>query len=178
MTTTFEDRLLTELTATLPESRPARRKRWLPAAAVLTAAGAAAAAITLNSPAYAIEAEPDGSLRVTMNSKDPADVADAETELRQRGVPIELVPSTLDCLGVLDRPPVTPDHPPLTGPPSRDNHPALFAFQNAGEDAFVVRPDVIPAGQVLWVAVADSGQTLATVSAFAADGAPPPQLCG
>jgi hypothetical protein len=171
MTTTFEDRLLTELVAALP------RKRQVPKKLLAGAAVAAAlTAIALHSPAYAIVAEPDGSFVVTMNSTDPADVADVERDLQRRGVPIELVPTTVGCLGVFNEP-VTPSHPPLTGPPSRSNHPALFAFRATGPDTFVVRPGVIPAGQVLWVAVADDGRTLATVSGFAAAAAPPPALC-
>ncbi|SCL21849.1 hypothetical protein GA0074692_1270 [Micromonospora pallida] len=177
---TFEDRLLAQLRTELPSAPPpARRKRWLiGATAIMTAAGAAVTAATVGHAAYAIEAAADGGLVVTMNSTDAADVARAEADLKDRGVRIELVASTHDCLDVLGAPLVVPPHhPPLTGPPSRELHPELYAFQATGDGGFVVRPDVIPAGEVLWVALADDGQTLATVAKFAPAGTPQPDFC-
>lgn len=175
--TTFEDRLLDQLLSELPPPRPARRARWWTVGAVTAAVAALLAGLTVGPPAYAVDEGADGSLTVTMHSIVAADVADAEAELKERGARIELVATTHDCLGVLGAPLVVPSHPPLSGPPSRDQRPELFAFQAKGDGRFVVRPDVIPAGQVLWVALADNGTTLATVAGFATEGAPQPNLC-
>ena len=177
MTTTFEDRLLAELRTVLPApQRPARRSRWLLGGAT-AAVGAAIAAIALVPPAYAIHTEPDGNLTITMNSSDPEDIAAAETDLKARGVRIELVASTHDCLGVLGAPTVLPSHPPLSGPPSPELHPELYAFRTIGDGRFFVHPDVIPADDVLWVAFADDGHTLVTVAQFAPAGTQP-DVCG
>ncbi|MEU4565064.1 hypothetical protein [Micromonospora sp. NPDC023956] len=177
MTNTFEERLLAQLRTELPASAGAGRKPWLVAAALVAVSGTAVAGLTMVPPAYAIEVAVDGSVTVTMNSMDADDVAEAEADLKSRGVRIELVATTHDCLGVLDAPSVVPSHPPLTGPPSREQHPELYAFDALGDGVFVVRPDVIPAGEVLWVALADDGDTLATVADFVPAGAPEPDFC-
>ncbi|BCL17307.1 hypothetical protein [Micromonospora sagamiensis] len=179
LTNTFEERLLAQLRTELPPRAEAGRKPWLVAAAAMVAVtGTALAGLTMVQPAYAIEVADDGSLTVTMNSTDADDVAEAEADLRSRGVRIELVATTHDCLGVLGAPSVVPSHPPMTGPPSPDQRPELYAFDAAGDGVFVVRPGVIPADEVLWVALADDGDTLVTVADFVATGAPAPDFCG
>jgi hypothetical protein len=56
--------------------------------------------------------------------------------------------------------------------------PALYAFDAlTGDDTFAVRPDVIPAGHALWVAIADNGTNLVTVSDFRPLGSPQPDFC-
>ncbi|MFI6823298.1 hypothetical protein ACIBJE_20415 [Micromonospora sp. NPDC050187] len=178
VTTTFEERLLAHLRTELPPPSRAGGRRWLVAAAATVAlAGTGVAGLATVRPAYAIEVGSDGSLTVTVNSIDAADVAEAEADLKRRGVRIELVAATHDCLGVLGAPLVVPSHPPLTGPPSREQRPELYAFQATGDGVFVVRPDVIPAAEVLWVALADDGNTLATVAGFVPTGAPGPDFC-
>ena len=172
-TMTFEDRLLAQLRDELPPPRP----RWLRTGVIAAAACAVAAILALGQPAYAIRSQPDGSLTVTMNSTEPGDVAAAETELKSRGVRIELIASTHDCLGVLGAPLVTPSHAPLTGPPSLDQLPELYAFVPEGDGRFLVRPEAIPAGQVLWVAIADGRGSLVSVAQFAPAGAPQPRVC-
>ena len=178
----FEDRLLEHLHEHLPDQRPVRRSRWTLAAAAAAAVAAAAAAVVgliTAQPAYAIRTAPDGAVLITFNSTSAKDVARAETDLQRRGVRIELVAATHDCLGVLGaRLLPTPPHPVSSGPPSRENMPALYAFESlTGGDTFAVRPDVIPAGHALWVAIADNGTTLLTVSDFRPLGTPQPHFC-
>ncbi|WDZ85205.1 hypothetical protein [Micromonospora cathayae] len=206
----FEDRLLQELLTELPPAAdpgparpPGRRRALLAGAGGLTAAVAALLAGTLvgntGHPAYAIESEPDGRLAVVLYSITAADVAKAEADLQQRGVRIELVADPA-CLDVLTAPRLpSPPHPLPSGPPSVRDYPEFHAFApvtgNPGdrrnpitgeplgpqERAFTVRPDLIPAGEVLWVALAGAeaeGATLVKVSGFAPVGAPQPNLCG
>lgn len=178
----FEDRLLEHLHEHLPEQSPVRRRRWTVAAAATTAVAAVAAAVVGTAtaqPAYAIQTAPDGALLITFNSTDAEDVARAEADLQRRGVRIELVATTHDCLGVLGATPLpSPPHPPPSGPPSRENMPELYAFDAlAGDDTFAVRPDVIPAGHALWVAIADNNTHLVTVSDFRPLGSPQPGFC-
>ena len=174
---TFEDRLLTQLVAQLPPPRPVVTRRWWTAGAVIAAVAALVAALTVTQPAYAVEQGADGSFRVTMNSTDAADIAEAEADLKARGIRIELVASTHDCLNVLGGPVMESPPHELHGPPSRHHLPEVFAFQPQRESRFVFRPEFIPAGEVLWVAIADSGTTLATASDFETIGAPQPDFC-
>ena len=177
----FEDRLLEHLREHLPEQSPARRGRWTIAAALATVIAAAAAVVAMVTAqaAYAIQTAPDGAFLITFNSTDAEDVARAAADLQRRGVRIELVAATHDCLGVLGAAPLpTPPHPLPSGPPSRENMPALYAFDAlAGDDTFTIRPDVIPDGHTLWVAIADNGANLVTVSDFRPLGSPQPNFC-
>jgi hypothetical protein len=181
----FEDRLLEHLQEHLPDQSPARRSRWAVAAAAVTAVATAVAAaaavvgIATAQPAYAIETASDGALLITFNSTDAKDVARAEADLQRRGVRIELVAATHDCLGVLGATPLpTPPHPLPSGPPSRENMPALYAFDALPRNGtFAVRPDVIPAGHTLWVAIADNDTNLVTVADFRPVGSPQPEFC-
>ncbi|MEH1127910.1 hypothetical protein [Micromonospora sp. CPCC 206061] len=204
----FEDRLLEQLRADFPrDSRPeatgaSHRRRMLrriaaPAVAAAATAVVGALIVTAANPAYAIRAEPDGSFAVVLYSTDAADLAKAEQELQRKGARIELIPATMDCLGVLNAPQLTsPPHPTPSGPPNEEDHPEFLAFwpvigdeqQRSNpitgetlrpqERAFTVRPDLIPTGQVLWVAVA-GGQTstLAMVVQFEPVGAGQPEVC-
>ncbi|MEU7868141.1 hypothetical protein [Dactylosporangium sp. NPDC049140] len=68
----FEDRLLDELKLVVAARRPARR-RWLAVvAAAATAAVGTAVVVELNQPAYAVERDADGSIRVSIfDYRDP-----------------------------------------------------------------------------------------------------------
>jgi hypothetical protein len=205
----FEDRLLRQLLTELPpptDHRPGlapahRRRRLVFAAGALgTAVAGALAAILVvvtTGPAYAIRPRPDGSFDVVLSGTDPTDLADVETDLQQRGAPVELVAQSLSCLGVLDRPRLaSPPHASRSGPPSEEDYPEFHAFRpvladdgarrnpitggalESREWAFTVQPRLIPAGQVLWVAVAGTDSaTLVLVVEFAPAAAGQPDFC-
>jgi hypothetical protein len=184
--------------------RPHRQpRRLLIGAGSLAAAGVAALvaalAVSTAAPAYAIHSRPDGSFVVVLDGTAEQDLNAVERELRSRGASIELVAKSLDCLDVLAPPdpslPAEP-HGPLPAPPPTGMFPWFDAFEavsgaerrnpvngdrlRSHEWAFTVRPDAIPPGQVLWVAVNGPGVPgagLVTVAGFAAAGAGPPRLC-
>lgn len=201
-------RQLHEELALRPASQPAAngRRRLLRGAGALVAAGVAALVgvliVSAATPAYAIHSFPDGSFVVVLDGTDEQVLAAAERELRGNGARIELVARRLDCLDVLRAPdpslPAEPHGPLPDGPTPPGMFPWFDAFRGVegkGEErrnpvtgarlrshewAFTVRPDSIPAGQVLWVAVNGPGipgSGLVTVAGFAAEGAGPPQLC-
>jgi hypothetical protein len=202
----FEDRLLEQLRADLqsePVDTSHRRRRMVLRAGGPTVAAAAtvlvgAFIVTTAQPAYAIRAEPDGGFAVVLYSTDAGDLAEVEQELQRRGTRIELVPATMDCLGVLSAPRLaSPPHPVPDGPPSREDYPEFHAFSPVTGDgqrrnpitgealrplerAFTVQPGLIPVDRVLWVAVAGGETptaTVAMVAQFEPMGAAQPDFC-
>ena len=197
----FEDRLLRQLLEELPEHAdhraPTRRRRLMVAAGALgtAVAGALAAVLVVvaSGPAYAIRPRTDGSFDVVLSGTDPARLADVERDLQRRGASIELVSRSQDCLGVLNAPRLaTPPHPMPSGSPSEADFPEFHAFRpviggdgarrnpitgeplGTREWAFTVQPRLIPAGQVLWVAVGGTDSaTLVLVVEFGPRNAEP-----
>jgi len=100
-TTQFEDRLLAELKQVVAERAPVRRRRRLTvalvAAVVLVAGGAVAGPALLSSPAYAVERDPDGSIRVYI--RDYRDPEGLQRRLAAFGVraAIDYLPAGADC---------------------------------------------------------------------------------
>jgi hypothetical protein len=72
---TFEERLLGELKQVVASAQPAARKSrlvWVSAAAVVVAGAGISYAALKPSPAYAVERDPDGSVRVSIHDyRDP-----------------------------------------------------------------------------------------------------------
>ncbi|HEY0496952.1 MAG TPA: hypothetical protein VGD48_14505 [Kutzneria sp.] len=102
----FEDRLWQDLLRehgeeldTVRRIRPRRRPALVAAAALAVVGGAAAVTfgggVIGGTPAYAVDQRPDGSVTVTLKEIAAADQTNAV--LKERGIPIRVLPYKADC---------------------------------------------------------------------------------
>jgi hypothetical protein len=159
----FEERLLTQLKEEITEvaapALPARRRLVpvLAAAAglVAVAVGAAAAIGVFSSPAYAVDREPDGSIRISI--REYTDPKGLERKLNGFGVSavIDYVPSGMRCKEPRAR--YAPDEPDLL---SADD-----TTRSDEQAAWLLHPEKIGPGQTLVYTVwlYDDGTNSSTV---------------
>ncbi|GLZ80294.1 hypothetical protein Afil01_51010 [Actinorhabdospora filicis] len=171
MTDPFQEKLLTALKEDIasrdavPAAPRSHRRRWLLGAGLATAALAGVTAVALpqvgGGAAYAVEREPDGSIKIALDkwALTPADIEGFENKLESYGVPAEVdwLDNGQGCAhprGNEVGDPFTPPGPLWAVEPGED-----------GEDDFWrIRPEYLRPGQTLvWelqVIHLDGGTTL------------------
>lgn len=147
--TRFRQALLDELQSRVANPDPAPRaaglsRRWLAFGGAALAAAAIAAAIAIPSrgtPAYAVTANPDGTVSVTVNRiEDPAPANRALQEIGNRMVVMR--PSAEDDCPVADRGILLPLH-------LADAFRAEEALEQPQDNGVRIRPDYIPSDAIL-----------------------------